>query len=67
MLELFIQLWYNLVESTFFDAQIDVERGGCFMKKEYETPLVVLLRIQEDTVRCSEGAQEDIFGDKDWN
>ncbi len=37
------------------------------MKKEYETPLVMLLRIEEDAVRCSEGAQEDIFGNKDWN
>ena len=36
------------------------------MKKEYETPLIRLLVIQEDTVRCSEGAQEDIFGDGDW-
>lgn len=37
------------------------------MKKEYETPFVLLLWIQEDAVRCSEGAQEDIFGDGDWN
>lgn len=37
------------------------------MKKEYETPLVRLLVIQEDAVRCSEGAQEDIFGDGDWD
>ena len=37
------------------------------MKKEYETPLVMLLWISEDAVRCSEGAQEDIFGNGDWN
>ena len=37
------------------------------MKKEYETPWIRLLRIEEDAVRCSEGAQEDIFGNKDWN
>lgn len=37
------------------------------MKKEYEAPLVSLLWIQEDAVKCSEGAQEDIFGDGDWN
>ena len=43
------------------------KRGERFMKKEYETPFVGLLRIQEDAVRCSEGAQEDIFDNNDWN
>ena len=37
------------------------------MKNEYETPSVILLRILEDAVRCSEGAQEDIYGNGDWN
>lgn len=37
------------------------------MKKEYEEILITLLKIQEDPVRCSEGAQEDIFGDGDWS
>lgn len=37
------------------------------MKKDYETPLVILLYVKEDAVRCSEGAQEDIYGDGDWN
>ena len=37
------------------------------MEKEYESPFVRLLRIQEDLVRCSEGAQEDIFGNEDWD
>lgn len=38
-----------------------------FMKKEYEKAIVMLLQIQEDVVRCSEGAQEDVFGDDDWD
>lgn len=37
------------------------------MKKEYETPIVISLVLKSDVVRCSEGAQEDIFGDGDWN
>ncbi len=37
------------------------------MKKKYEAPLMLLLRLEEDAVRCSEGAQEDCFGDGDWN
>ena len=37
------------------------------MKKDYQTPLLIVLRTLEDAVRCSEGAQEDIFDNNDWN
>ena len=67
MLALPWKICYNFCEIKFLDNKNREERGGRFMKKEYETPLVLLLWISEDAVRCSEGAQEDIFGNGDWN
>lgn len=37
------------------------------MKKEYKTPLFLAIETEDDLIRCSGGAQEDIFGDEDWD